>query len=79
MDLSKLGIWTTYHHIGEEHAGEAAQLVERLGYGTFWLGGSPRLSTVRALLEASERLVVATGIVNVWQYEPGELAASMLS
>ncbi len=74
MDLSKLGIWTTYHHIGEEHAGEAAQLVEQLGYGTFWLGGSPRLSTVRALLQASERLVVATGIVNVWQYEPGDLA-----
>jgi probable F420-dependent oxidoreductase len=74
MDLSKLGIWTTYHHIGEERAGEAAQLVEQLGYGTFWLGGSPRLSAARALLEASERLVVATGIVNVWQYEPGDLA-----
>jgi hypothetical protein len=29
----------------------------------------------RALLEATERIVVATGIVNVWAYEPGDLAA----
>jgi probable F420-dependent oxidoreductase len=27
------------------------------------------------LLEATDRLIVATGIVNVWQYEPAELAA----
>jgi probable F420-dependent oxidoreductase len=74
MQLSKLGIWTTYHHIGEENAGEAARLVEQLGYGTFWLGGSPRLSSVRPLLEATERLVVGTGIVNVWQHEPAVLA-----
>lgn len=74
MQLSKLGIWTTYHHIGEENAGEAARLVEQLGYGTFWLGGSPRLSAVRPLLESTERLVVATGIVNVWQHDPADLA-----
>ncbi len=75
MRLGKTGIWTTYHAIGEENAGEAAKLVEALGYGVFWLGGSPRLSTVRPLLEATERLVVATGIVNVWQNEPADVAA----
>jgi probable F420-dependent oxidoreductase len=30
---------------------------------------------VRPLLDATERLVVATGIVNVWQYAPPQLAA----
>jgi probable F420-dependent oxidoreductase len=75
MQLKKLGVWTTYHAIGEERAGEAARLAEELGYGTFWLGGSPLLSTVRPLLEATERLIVATGIVNVWQNEPAALAA----
>src|ERR1700742_2944462 len=74
MQLSKLGIWTTYHHIGEERAADAARIVERLGYGTVWLGGSPRRATVRPLLEATERLVVATGIVNVWQHEPADVA-----
>jgi probable F420-dependent oxidoreductase len=75
MQLSKHGVWTTYHAIGEENAGEAARLVESLGYGTFWLGGSPRLSEVRPLLEATERLTIATGIVNVWLNEPTALAA----
>jgi len=52
----------------------AARLAEELGL-VFWLGGSPQLPTVRPLLEATEELVVATGIVNVWQYEPERLAA----
>jgi probable F420-dependent oxidoreductase len=75
MDLGRFGIWTSYRLIGAENAAEAARLVEELGYGTFWLGGSPRLTETRALLEATERIVVATGIVNVWAYEPGDLAA----
>jgi probable F420-dependent oxidoreductase len=75
MELGRVGIWTTYHAIGEENAAEAAKLVEDLGYGALWLGGSPRLPTVRPLLEATRHLVVATGIVNVWQYEPAVLAA----
>src|ERR1700733_6051870 len=75
MNLGRLGVWTTYRAIGEEHAGEAARLVEALGYGTFWLGGSPPLPSARPLLEAAERLGIATGIVNVWQNEPAALAA----
>ena len=75
MQLGEVGVWTSYHAIGEENAGEAARLVEDLGYGTFWLGGSPQLPTVRPLLDATERLAVATGIVNVWRNEPSELAA----
>ena len=74
MELGTFGVWTTYHGIGEENAGEAAALVSDLGFGTFWLGGSPRLPTVRPLLEASPGLTVATGIVNVWAYEPAQLA-----
>ena len=75
MRLGEIGIWTAYRAIGEESAGEAARLAEDLGFGTFWLGGSPRLATVRPLLEATNAIAVATGIVNVWQYEPAELAA----
>jgi probable F420-dependent oxidoreductase len=75
MELGRIGVWTSYRQIGEENAGEAASLVEELGFGTFWLGGSPRLPSVRPLLEATDHLVVATGIVNVWSYDPAELAA----
>jgi probable F420-dependent oxidoreductase len=47
---------------------EQAQEIERLGYGTIWVGGSPpaELSAVEALLEATTTLKVATGIVNIW-------------
>ncbi|MGH2896451.1 MAG: LLM class F420-dependent oxidoreductase [Solirubrobacteraceae bacterium] len=74
MELGTFGVWTAYRGIGEENAGEAAALVADLGFGTFWLGGSPRLSAVRPLLEADASLSVATGIVNVWTYEPEDLA-----
>jgi probable F420-dependent oxidoreductase len=74
MDLGQFGIWTTYRRIGEDRAGEAARLAEDLGYGVFWLGGSPRLPSVRPLLEATEALVIATSIVNIWAYDPAALA-----
>jgi probable F420-dependent oxidoreductase len=47
---------------------EQAQEIERLGYGTIWVGGSPpaELSFVEPLLESTTTLKVATGIVNVW-------------
>ncbi len=41
----------------------------------FWLGGSPRLPSVRPLLEATQALVIATSIVNIWAYDPAGLAA----
>jgi probable F420-dependent oxidoreductase len=75
MELGRVGVWTSYRTIGEPNAGEAARLVADLGLGTFWLGGSPRLAQVRPLLAATDGLTVATGIVNVWQYDPAELAA----
>ena len=68
MDFGTFGVWTSLRHIGEENAGAAAALADELGFGTFWLGGSPRLASVRALLEGSERIVVGTSIVNVWAY-----------
>lgn len=79
MELGTTGVWTTQRRIGAENAGAAASLVEQLGYGAFWLGGSPRLTDLRPLLAATERIVVATGIVNVWAYEPAQLAAEYAS
>ncbi len=74
MRLGEIGVWTSYRAIGEQNAGEAAKLAEDLGYRAFWLGGSPQLSTVRPLLAATTTLVVATGIVNVWQSDPATVA-----
>jgi probable F420-dependent oxidoreductase len=73
--LGEFGVWTSYRAIGEENAGAAARLVEDLGFGTFWLGGSPQLPALEPLLEATERIVVATGILNVWASEPERTAS----
>jgi probable F420-dependent oxidoreductase len=75
MELGTLGVWTSPRGIGDTALlPDAAALAERLGYGTFWLGGSPQLPTLRPLLDATERIVIATGIVNVWTVETETLA-----
>jgi probable F420-dependent oxidoreductase len=76
VDIGRIGVWTSYYSIGVERAGEAAQLAEQLGYGAFWLGGSPHVADVRPLLEATSTLVAATGILNVWNNDPAETAAA---
>ncbi len=58
VQLGQVGIWTTYGRIGEDDAAEAAALVEDLGFGTFWLGGSPEMLSARPLLEATNRITV---------------------
>jgi probable F420-dependent oxidoreductase len=75
MDLTRFGIWTSPRALGDGQLGQAAALVEELGFGAIWVGGSPHLPDVRAALTATRSLTIATGIVNVWQYEPDTLAA----
>jgi probable F420-dependent oxidoreductase len=76
MDLGRIGVWTSYRPFGAERAGEAAKLIEQLGYGTWWVGASPHVPDLRPVLEATSTLVAATGILNVWANEPAETAAA---
>ena len=75
MNLTRFGVWTSYRAIGEDNAGDAARLAQDLGFGAFWLGGSPEPAALAPLLSATDRLAAATGIVNVWQSEPAVAAA----
>src|SRR3954451_2456404 len=75
MEIGTIGIWTSYRPFGKERAGEAAKLAEALGYGAWWLGGSPPVADARPILEATSSLVAATGILNVWSSDPGDAAA----
>ena len=54
--------------------------VERLGFGTLWIGGSPEadLAPLEAALAETERLVVASSVVNIWKAEAAATAASFL-
>ena len=76
MDIGTIGIWTTFRPFGIDRAGEAARLAEQLGYGAWWVGGSPQAADLRPILEATSTLVTATGIVNVWNSDPAATAAA---
>lgn len=76
MDIGDVGVWTSFRPFGRDRAGEAAKLVEELGYGALWVGGSPHVPDVRPILEATSTLVAATGILNVWSDDPGDTAAA---
>ncbi len=72
--LGRYGIWRGASAVSPDLAAS----VERLGYGALWLGSSPAadLTIVDDLLDATTTLTVATGIVNIWQADPGEVAES---
>jgi probable F420-dependent oxidoreductase len=72
--VGPFGIWRGAGQVTPELAAG----VEALGFGALWLGGSPSadLAIVDAVLDATSSLVVATGIVNMWQADPDQVAAS---
>lgn len=72
-DLGRYGVWTA-GPVAPEQAAE----IEKLGYGALWVGASPAadLAFVEPILEATENLSVATGIVNIWNAPADEVAAS---
>jgi len=76
IEVGKIGVWTSYRPFGGERAGEAARVIEELGYNTWWIGSSPHVPDARPVLEATSTLVAATGILNVWANEPAATAAA---
>lgn len=72
--LGTYGIW--------RHAGgltpDLAREIEALGFGAIWIGGSPLgdLELAESLLDATDGIAVATGIVNMWKTPAQEVAAS---
>jgi probable F420-dependent oxidoreductase len=71
MPLGQIGIWRR-----RQEGVDALQELEALGYGTFWIGSSPSVADARPFLEHTSTLTIATGILNVWQHEPGDVAAA---
>ena len=74
LELGPVGVWRFHRELTPE----LAAATERLGYGAVWIGGSPEpgLELAESLLDATERVVVATGIVNIWEADAATVAAS---
>ena len=58
---------------------DAAAELEELGFGAVWIGGSPDVTVAEPVLAATNRLVVATGILNIWQHPASGTAAKTAS
>jgi probable F420-dependent oxidoreductase len=81
--LGKVGIWSSAWSnafraertslYGE--LGDAAAELEALGYGALWLGGSPPVAYARNILAETSRIIVATGILSIWEHEAADVAA----
>jgi alkanesulfonate monooxygenase SsuD/methylene tetrahydromethanopterin reductase-like flavin-dependent oxidoreductase (luciferase family) len=69
--LGRVGVWSiTLSQESASFEREAAAEVERLGFGTLWVGELPKSKEALAhsaiLLGATQRLMVAAGIANIW-------------
>ena len=79
MDLGRTGIWT--HALDMQPVGRAQELVaelESLGYGAVWIPeavGREALSSSALLLAGGDRIVVATGIANLWARDAMAMSA----
>lgn len=72
-DLGRYGVWT----MGPVRPEQAVE-IERLGYGGLWVGGSPKaeLEFAEPILDSTESLTLATGIVNIWSAAAQPIADS---
>jgi probable F420-dependent oxidoreductase len=71
--LGRFGIWRGERQVTPE----LAAAIEDLGFGALWLGSARGdLAVAEDCLAATTSLIVATGIVNMWQYEAPGVAAS---
>lgn len=74
MDLGKIGVWFFTDRLTATDAASAARRIEELGYRVLWIpetmGRNP-FAHAAWLLANTDRLIIATGIANIYHREPG--------
>ncbi|MEU4209972.1 TIGR03620 family F420-dependent LLM class oxidoreductase [Streptomyces sp. NPDC026206] len=77
--LGTIGLWSAGlrsddpARLGE--IADAAAELEELGFSALWIGGSPNVAQAAHVLEATDRVVVGTSILSIWQHEAADVAA----
>jgi probable F420-dependent oxidoreductase len=76
--LGKFGVFGHYQALWKQLSPAQLQQIEALGYGAIWAGGSPpaELDWVDPILGETDKLQLATGIVNIWSAAAGPVAES---
>ena len=79
MDIGRVGIWTFSLELQPAaRAQEAASEIESLGYRALWIPealGREAFTHAGLLLAGTRRLIVATGIANIWARDAMTMAA----
>ena len=73
MDLSTIGVFAFLDGLNGPQTGELARKVESLGYSALWMpegAGRDPFAHAGYLLSQTEKLIVASGIANVFMREP---------
>ena len=77
--LGRIGLWSMELRFGDaSEAAEAAAELDELGFGSLWMPGGvggDLLGDVDRLLAATKRVVIGTGILNIWKHEAADVAA----
>jgi probable F420-dependent oxidoreductase len=76
--LGETGAWLL-RHLPLDVLTRAAREVEDLGFGTVWISGGVEpgvFSLVESILDATEHVAVATGVVNIWAETPSSVTAA---
>ena len=75
--LGRTGIWAPPPGRFGMAPAELAAAVEKLGFGSLWIGGShlapDAFTQLVSLLDGSSRLVIGTGIASIWGREPSDM------
>jgi probable F420-dependent oxidoreductase len=78
--LGRVGVWARRPQLDGKSPNELREIgagLEAAGYGALWVGASKAdLAAATPILDATSRLVYATGIINVWTEPAAEVAAS---
>jgi probable F420-dependent oxidoreductase len=75
--IGRIGIWSSALWAEREVVQRIARELEGLGYGTLWFPNGPgMLDRARELLDATSRVVVATGIASIWTHPAEQVAAA---
>jgi probable F420-dependent oxidoreductase len=75
--LRGTGIWSPALRYSDPSAiADAAAELEELGYSCLWIPdiGGDVFGAVRLLLESTRKVIVATGVLNLWMHSPSETA-----
>jgi probable F420-dependent oxidoreductase len=79
MELGPVGIWTAqFDYQPAAKVREAAAELEQLGFGAIWFPesvGRESLTHAALLLGATSRILIATGIANIYARDPVTMAA----